>query len=106
MSDLSVVNCGSVFLVRSTSPTGQEWLAEHIPEDAQWFGGAVAVEHHDVGNIVQGAIDGGLSIGGGRAMSVNLVSIALAIATLVVLYALGTWAQKVLCVAYAFSVCV
>jgi hypothetical protein len=61
------VNCGSVFLVRSTSPTGQEWLAEHIPEDAQWFGGAVAVEHHDVGNIIQGAIDGGPSIGGGSA---------------------------------------
>jgi hypothetical protein len=39
-------------------------------------------------------------------MSVNFVSIALAIATLVVLYALGTWAQKVLCVACVFSVCV
>ncbi len=67
MSDLSVVNCGSVFLIRSISPTGQEWLAEHIPEDAQWFSGAVAVKHHDVGDIVQGAIDDGLSIGERRA---------------------------------------
>ena len=39
-------------------------------------------------------------------MSVNLVSTTLAIATLVVLYALGTWAHKALCVAYALGVCV
>jgi hypothetical protein len=39
-------------------------------------------------------------------MSVKLVSTALAIATLVVLYALGTWAHKAFCMAYAFAVCV
>jgi hypothetical protein len=64
--DLSVVYCGSTFLLRATSPTGQQWIVRHIPGNARWFGGVVAVEHRYIDAIIQGAIDDGLSTSGGR----------------------------------------
>jgi hypothetical protein len=64
--DLSVVFCGSAFLLRATSATGQRWIAGHIPGNARWFGGVVAVEHRYIDAIIQGAIDDGLSTSGGR----------------------------------------
>ena len=64
--DLSVVYCGSAFLLRATSPTGQQWIVRHIPGNARWFGGVVAVEHRYIDAIIQGAIDDGLSTSGGR----------------------------------------
>jgi hypothetical protein len=64
--DLSVVYCGSTFLLRATSPTGQQWIVRHIPGNARWFGGVVAVEHRYIDAIIQGAIDDGLSTSGGE----------------------------------------
>jgi len=48
MADLLVQSGGSVYLLRSITPAGSAWIAEHIPDDATRFGGAVAVERASV----------------------------------------------------------
>ena len=65
MADLLVHGGGSVYLVRPASPSGVAWVDDHIPADAIWFGGAVAVEHRYIADILQGAAEDGLSIGRG-----------------------------------------
>ena len=62
MADLYIQNEGSIFLLRGLSDAGKAWIAEHIPEDAMTFGGAVVVEHRYIGDIAQGAVDDGLEV--------------------------------------------
>ncbi len=62
MTDLCVQNEGSIFLLRALSDAGREWIAEHIPDEAQTCGGAIVVEHRYIGGIVQGAINDGLEV--------------------------------------------
>jgi hypothetical protein len=39
------------------SPAGEEWVSEHIPEDAmRWGADSVVVEHRFIGDIVRGAV--------------------------------------------------
>ena len=61
-SDFIVENHGSIFLLRPVSPAASEWVSERIPEDAQWFGDAVAVEHRYIGDIVDGIQNDGLVV--------------------------------------------
>jgi hypothetical protein len=60
--DLLVSGGGSVYLLFATSAAGASWIAEHIPDDAQWFGGGVAVEHRYIADIVTGAVADGLRV--------------------------------------------
>lgn len=60
--DLKVENHGTIFLLRPVSATGQEWVDEHIPDDAQMLGNAVAVEHRYIEDIVIGAQSDGLVV--------------------------------------------
>lgn len=62
MADLTVENHGSLFLLRPTTKVGQEWIDEHIPEDAMKMGTAVAVEHRYIEDIVLGALSDGLAV--------------------------------------------
>ncbi len=62
MTDLYIQNEGSIFLLRAVSDTGREWIGEHIPDDAQTYGGAIVVEHRYIGAIVQGAVNDGLEV--------------------------------------------
>ena len=62
MADLSIQNEGSIFLLRGLTDAGKAWIAEHIPDDAQTFGGAVAVEHRFIGDIAAGAVNDGLDV--------------------------------------------
>ena len=62
MADLSIQNEGSIFLLRSHTDAGKAWIAENIPDDAQWYGGAVVVEHRYIGDIAQGAANDGLEV--------------------------------------------
>lgn len=62
MADLSVENHGSIFLLRANTDAGRAWVAEHIPDDAQVFGGATVVEHRFIADIAAGAIDDGLEV--------------------------------------------
>lgn len=62
MADLSIQNEGTIFLLRAHTDAGKEWIAKHIPDDAQHFGGAVVVEHRFIGDIAQGAVNDGLEV--------------------------------------------
>jgi hypothetical protein len=44
-ADFAVENHGSIFLLQPLTPEAQVWIDEFIPEDAQYLGSAVAVEH-------------------------------------------------------------
>ena len=58
-------NTDTVFLLRPVSTFGQEWIDEHIPDDAPWFGDAVVVEHRYISPIIEGATGNGLVVGRG-----------------------------------------
>ena len=60
--DLLVTGGGTLYLLFATSPAGETWIEEHIPDDAQWFAGGVAVEHRYVRDIVAGAVSDGLRV--------------------------------------------
>jgi hypothetical protein len=62
-NDLSVQNEGSIFLLRANTNVGQEWLDDHIGDDAQTWGGAIVIEHRYITDVVSGAINDGLTVG-------------------------------------------
>ncbi len=59
-SDAEVTNHGSIITILPLTEAAQEWMAENIPEDAQWFAGALAVEPRYVEAILRGMADDGL----------------------------------------------
>ncbi len=61
-ADFTVENHGSIFLLRSHSANGDEWISAHIPDDAQTLGTAIAVEHRFIEDIVSGIRDDGLVV--------------------------------------------
>jgi hypothetical protein len=56
--DLTVQNEGSIFILRALTDNGKQWVAEHVPEDAQTWG--VVVEHRYIADIVHDGIRNGL----------------------------------------------
>lgn len=52
--DLLVSGDGTLYLLFATSPRGETWIDDHIPEDAQRFAGGVAAEHRYIGAIADG----------------------------------------------------
>lgn len=63
VADLTVDNQGSIVLLRAKTAAGRDWIAAHIPADAQNWGGAIVVEPRYIGTIVDGAINDGLEVG-------------------------------------------
>jgi hypothetical protein len=51
---------GSIVLVRPLSEAAEAWLAEHIADDAMWFGGALAVEPRYIEALIDGMVEDGL----------------------------------------------
>lgn len=62
IADIEVENHGTIFLLRPLTTAGQEWLNEHIPEDAQTMGNAVACEPRYAIDIVVGMQRDGLFV--------------------------------------------
>jgi hypothetical protein len=64
MADLSFANHGSIWLMTPETPAGEEWIADHIPEDAQLFWGrnSIVIEPRYVRAIVEGAAADGLEV--------------------------------------------
>jgi hypothetical protein len=64
---------GSIDLLTPLTPEAQAWMKDNIPDDALWFGGALAVEPRYAPDIVQGMIDDGLTvfIGDGQVTGIN-----------------------------------
>lgn len=60
----SVSNHGTLFLVRPADEASRQTLLDITPDDAPWFGGALAVEHRFIGDIVAALIDLGAEVGG------------------------------------------
>jgi hypothetical protein len=60
--DLAVRAEGSLYLLTALTDRGEAWIAEHIPEDAQTWCGAIVVEHRYIRAIVEGARNDGLSV--------------------------------------------
>ena len=61
-ADFCVENHGSIFLLRPLSLSADLWVKDHIPEDAQYFGNAVVVEHRYISDIVDGIRNDGLAV--------------------------------------------
>jgi len=62
-TDLIFENCGSLFLIRPASQTGQLWLDENVcDENTLTFGGAVVCEPRYVEAIYFGAKQAGLAV--------------------------------------------
>jgi hypothetical protein len=62
-TDLIFENCGSLFLIRPVSQTGQLWLDENVgDENTLTFGGAVVCEPRYVEAIYFGAKQAGLAV--------------------------------------------
>jgi hypothetical protein len=61
--DVVVTNHGNISLFDPKSPEARQWMAEHT-EGAQWFGGALVVEHRYVDSFAEALqSDGGFSVG-------------------------------------------
>ena len=60
-TDARVEDHGTIFLVRPLTEPALAWLNEHT--GGTWFGGALAVEHRYVADLVAGMRDAGLAVG-------------------------------------------
>jgi hypothetical protein len=53
---------GSIVLFTPMTDVAKDWISEHIPDDAQWFGRSLVVEHRFSENIAIGMRNDGLQI--------------------------------------------
>jgi hypothetical protein len=60
--DFTVRGGGSVYLLHPNTEAAKEWLAANIPDDAQYLGRSLAVEHRFIEAIAYGIENDGLSI--------------------------------------------
>lgn len=60
--DLKVENHGSIFLFRPTSQAGRQFLHDHAPHEAQWYGLALVVEHRYANDWAIMAVEEGLKV--------------------------------------------
>jgi hypothetical protein len=61
-ADVRVESHGSLFLLHPTTRYAQQWLSDHVAEDALWWAGALVVEPRYVEAIVEGAVGDGLEV--------------------------------------------
>jgi hypothetical protein len=64
-SDFRVSNHGSILILFADTQEAQDWVAQHIPEDAlTWGRNGIVVEPRYISNIVDGIQNDGLSVEG------------------------------------------
>ena len=63
-ADINVTGGGSIFLLAPQTPAGRDWIDQNIGQDNgfQPYYPTVLVEHHYVGDIVEGMVAGGLEV--------------------------------------------
>jgi hypothetical protein len=59
--DIIYQNHGSIILMFAETDAAREWVADHLPDDAQTFGAAICIEPRYFGDIAYGAQEDGLS---------------------------------------------
>jgi len=63
--DFSVDNHGSIIILTPLTDLAEDWVAEHISQDAlAWGSKGVVVEPRYIGDIVSGIVDAGFSVTG------------------------------------------
>jgi hypothetical protein len=61
-ADFGVNDQGSIFLLRSYTDVARDWIDENIGDFAQWWCGALVVEHRYIDNIIAGLQGDGLTV--------------------------------------------
>ena len=61
-SDVVVENHGTIVLFRPQTDAAREWIDEHVQDDAQWFGPALAVEARYARDLAAGMLNDGLHV--------------------------------------------
>jgi hypothetical protein len=52
-ADFLIEGSGSVYLFRPLNEKAREHLSKNIQSDAQWFGGALVVEHQNAAGLAE-----------------------------------------------------
>ena len=60
MSDVELINYGSIMLVHPMTDTGREWLTDNT--DGTWFGSSLCVEPRYLPDLVEGMQADGLTV--------------------------------------------
>lgn len=60
--DVSIENCGTLFLFRAETERGKEWINLHIPSDATYWAGQLVVEHRYAYDLAEGMANDGLAL--------------------------------------------
>jgi hypothetical protein len=60
--DYLVSNHGTIYMLRPLNDAARQHLTENVGEEAQWLGGALAVEHRYIEQLVVQLRDGGWRI--------------------------------------------
>ena len=62
--DFGIENHGSIVLFRPTNADALDHLRANVQEDAQWFGGALAVEYRYAADLANALIEDGWGVQG------------------------------------------
>lgn len=62
MPDFLIRNEGSICLLRAVTPGAETWVSEHLPEDAQTFGGQTVIEPRYLSDIIDGILNDGFTV--------------------------------------------
>ena len=57
-----VEDLGTLILIRPLTDRVEEWLREHVSEDAQYFGNALVVEPRYLASLVEGMFEEGFAV--------------------------------------------
>jgi hypothetical protein len=61
-SDFDIADHGSIILFAPLTAAAQEWVDEHIPDDAHYIGSSLAVERRYAQDILDGIRSDGLEV--------------------------------------------
>jgi len=61
--DVRIQDEGTIVLFRPLREQAREWLIENVQEDAQWFAGALVVEHRYALPLIEGLRQEGYLVG-------------------------------------------
>ncbi len=60
--DIQIENHGSIVLFQPMNKEAKAWINDHVQDDAQWFGRALAVEPRYAADLAQGMVEDGLVV--------------------------------------------
>lgn len=62
MTDLLVKDEGTIFLLIGNSSAGNDWLKDRVDSVHQTWCKSIVVEHRYIADIINGAVDDGLTV--------------------------------------------